>query len=262
MTATDRAEATAPARPPRRRLHPAVRWAIGVVVALVLLVAVDTGVRLFLQWRIATSVEESLPPGVTATVDARVHGVSTLWQLATGSFEHLELESTDLTVLGVTLAARVDGYGVTFGDGPLPALEVEQLAGELRIGQDALNRLVEVPGADGGVTLGDGTVAYSTTMSFLGLSVDVDLEASLVMQGDRLVVQATRIQLAGGPVDVDAADLLGDATIAVPICTADYLPVGIHLSGVDVSQAGVTVSITGNTIALDEATLGSRGTCR
>ena len=254
--------ATETARPPRKRLHPAARWAIALLCVLAGLVLVDTGVRLVLQWRIAESVETSLPPGVTADVDARVHGFSALWQLASRSLDHLELHTDDLTVLGVTLEARVDGYGVSLGEGPVPVVQAEQLVGELRIGQEALNRLVPVPGADGGVTLGDGTVAYGTSMSILGLTLDVDIEASLVMQGDRLVVQATRIQLVGGPLDVDAADLLGDATIAVPICTADYLPTGIHLSGVDVSPDGVTVSITANRVVLDEATLASRGTCR
>lgn len=246
----------------RRRLHPGLRWCIAILIVIAGAVLVDTGVRFFLQWRVATSVEEALPPGVAANVDARVHGFSAIWQLASGSFEHLELETDDLTVLGVTLGARVDGYGVSFGDGPVPTIAAEQLLGQLHVPQAAINQLVPVPGAEGGVTLGDGTVAYGTTMSLLGLSVDVDIEANVLVQGDRLIIQATKLQLVGGPVNVDAADLLGGATVAVPICSSEYLPAGIHLSGVDVSPTGVTVSITANQIALDEATLGSRGTCR
>lgn len=228
------------------------------------LVLLDAGVRIFLQWRIATTVEEVLPPGVTGDVEARVDGFSALWQVAHGEYEHVELRADELMVLGVPIAARVDGYGVRLGgDGPVPVPEVDELVGELRISQDSLNRLVPIPGATGGVELGEESIAYSTTMSLLGFDVDVNIEATVGMQGDRLVIQATRLEVTGGALGFDATDLLGDATtIAVPLCTASYLPPGIHLQAVDVSTTGVTVSITANRITLDEETLASRGTCR
>lgn len=250
------------AAPARKRLHPAVRWAIVVLAIVIGLVVIDTGVRLVLQWRVAVAVEDALPPGVTADVDARVHGFSAVWQLATGSLEHLELSTDDLTVLGVSFEARVDGYGVSFGDGPVPVIQAEQMTGQLFIGQDALNQLVPVPGASGGVTLGDGVVAYSTTLSILGVDLDVNIEATVEIQGERLIIQATGFEIVGGPVDLDAGQLLGGASIAVPICTSEYLPAGIHLRGIDVAPEGVTISIAANQVALDEASLASRGTCR
>lgn len=262
MNATESAS-TATTPPRRRRLHPAVRAAIVVLCVLAALVVIDTGVRLFLQWRIAASVSESLPPGVEGNVGARVHGFSAVWQLASGSLEHVELSAPELTVLGVPIAARVDGYGVRFTDGPVPVPTVDELTGELRIGQDALNRLVPVPGAEGGVTLGEGNVGYETTLSLLGLTVDVRVEAAVGMRGDRLVIEATSLQVVSGPLDVDAADLLGDATtIAIPLCTSTYLPIGLHLTAVDVSPGEVRVSVAATGFTLDESTLGSRGACR
>lgn len=248
--------------PRRRRMHPALRWGIVALAIVVGLVVIDTGVRLIVQWRVAVAVEEALPSGVTADVDARVHGFSAIAQLATGSLEHLELRTDDLTVLGVTIAARVDGYGVSLGDGAVPTLSVEQLTGSLHVSQDAINRLVPIPGATGGVTLGEDVVGYSTTLSILGLDLAVDIEATVRMEGERLVIQATKLDVVGGAVDFDAAELLENSVIAVPICTAEYLPAGIHLSDVSVDPEGVTVSITANRVDLDETTLETRGTCR
>ena len=246
-----------------RRLHPALRALVVTFAVLGAAIAVDTGVRLALQEHLETTVEETLPGGVTGTVDARVAGFSALWQLGTGSFEHVELASDDLTVGGVPLKVRVDGYDVAFGAGPVPTVRVGQLDGSLTISEEALNRFLTIPGAEGGIVLGEGHVDYATSLSLLGIRVDVDIEAIVRVQGDRLVVQATRLEATSGGLGGDAADLLGDAaTIAVPICSAQYLPAGIHLRAVDVSTGSVTVSVTANSLTLDEATLTSRGTCR
>lgn len=256
---------TTAANPAQRpgRLHPAARAAVVVLCLVAGLVLLDAGVRIFLQWRIAASVEEALPPGVEGHVEARVDGLSVLWQVVTGSLEHVELEADELRVLGVPLAANVDAYGVSLSDGPVPVPTVEALTGRLRIGQDALNALVPVPGAAGGVTLDEGRVGYDTTLSLLGLTVDVHVEATVAMRGDRLVIEATRLQIVGGPIDVDPTELLGGSnTVAIPLCTSTHLPIGVHLTGVDVSPGEVTVSVEATGFTLDESTLGSRGTCR
>lgn len=260
--ATETSTAAATPKPSRRRMHPLLRWAFIGLAVVAGLVAIDTGVRLFVQWRIAESVEAALPLGVSGDVDARVHGFSAIWQLARGELDHLELASDDLSVLGVTIEARVDAYGVSFGGSPVPVVRAEQLTGQVFVSTEAINTLVPVPGASGGVELGEGTVAYSTSMSFLGLTVDVDIEAIVAMQGDRLIIEATSIEFASGDLGFDAAGLLANATVAVPICTADYLPSGVHLTSVRVEPEGVTVEITANEIALDEATLDARDTCR
>ena len=111
--------------------------------------------------------------------------------------------------------------------------------------------------------LGDGEVSYATAVDFFGTSYSIDVAAVVHVQEDRLVVQATKLQLVGGPIDFDATSLLPNAsTVSFPICSAEYLPVGLHLSGVDIRPGSITLSITANTIALDEATLTSRGVCR
>lgn len=239
-----------------------MRWAIIVLAIIVGLVVLDTGARLVLQWRVAVAAEEALPEGVTADVDARVGGFSAIWQLASGSLEHLELSTDNLSLLGVTVEVDVDAYGVSFGDGDVPVLQAEQVSGRLNVDETAINTIVPIPGAEGGITLGDDLVSYSTSMSFLGMELAVDIEATVGMQGDRLIIQATKLDLVGGSVDVDAASLLSDSTIAVPVCTAQYLPAGVHLTGIDVSPGEATVSVTTNQIALDQSALETRGTCR
>src|SRR5690606_9654971 len=147
-----------------------------------------------------------------------------------------------LTVLVVSVGVGVDAYGVSFGDGPVPVLRAELLSGHLHVSDAALAALVPVPAASGGVTLGVGIVAHSTSMSLLGLVGHVHSNATLGMQGDRLVIQATRVDIVGGDADHDAAALLGDAAIAVPVCTAEYLPGAVHLTGIEVADEGVTVA--------------------
>lgn len=242
----------------RKPLPPFAKLAIVLGCVLAAVVLVDVGARLVLQWKISQSVEESMPAGVEGRVDTSVGGFSALWQLANRRFDHLELAAPDLRVAGVTLDARVDAYGVSAAD----PISVEQLAGSVTLTQDSVNAMNLVPGATGGIVLGEDEVSYATAWDVFGTPVNVDIDASVRMQGDRLVIQATRLQVVGGSVDFDALQLLPDAsTVSVPICSAEYLPAGMHLTGVDVNPGTVTFSVTATTIALDESTLASRGVC-
>ncbi|KAB1657331.1 DUF2993 domain-containing protein [Pseudoclavibacter chungangensis] len=246
-------------RPPRRRWHPLVK--LGVVLACIIagLVLVDVGARLFVQWRISQSVEESMPEGTSGEVQTSVGGFSALWQLANRHFDHVQLHAPQLAVAGITIDATVDAYGVSVADG----VGVEQLTGSVTLSQDSLNALVPVPGATGGIVLGDGDISYATAVDFLGTSYTIDVAAQVHVEGDRLIVQATKLQLVGGPVNFDATSILPNAsTVTVPICSASYLPPGIHLSGVEIAPGTLTVRVTATTIALDEQTLSQRGTCR
>lgn len=243
----------------KRRLHPLVK--LGIVLACVVagIVLIDFGARMIVQWRISESVEESMPAGTSGEVHTSVGGFSTLLQLAERRFEHVELHAPQLTVAGITIDAGVDAYGVSLTEG----VGVEQLTGTVSLSQDSLNALVPVPGAAGGIVLGDGEISYSTAVDFLGTSYTIDVAAQVHVEGDRLIVQATKLQLVGGPVNFDATSILPNAsTVTVPICSADYLPPGIHLSSVDISPGNLTVQVTASSIALDEQTLTARGTCR
>ncbi|MDO5052505.1 MAG: DUF2993 domain-containing protein [Pseudoclavibacter sp.] len=230
---------------------------LGLLVGAVLLA--DLAARFYLQWRIEQSVQEAMPPATRGELRARVHGLSALWQLAERDFEHISLESDRLELGGLVLSGRVDGYGVALLDGA----GMRQLSGSITLPAESVNALVQLPGSTSELRLGEGTVSYTSEVELFGTVMRVAVDASVAVQGDRLIVDASRVQVQGAGVDVDAAEWFGGSSVfTFPVCSAEHLPVGVQLTDVQVRPEGVTVAFSAQGLALDEATLNSRGSCR
>lgn len=251
------AAVTADRRPGRaRRLRTALITfgviALGIVIA-------DVAARAFVQWRIEQSVREAMPQDVSGDVHAQVHGFSALWQLANREFEHLTLTVPQLRAGELTLSARLDGYGVALLDGG----GIEQLRGSVTFPAESVRALVHLPGTVTELRLGEGTISYDTEVNLLGRSMGVSVDASVMSQGDRLIVSAQSVRLHGSGIDVDATQWAGGpSALTIPICSAEHLPAGVRLTDVSVRPEGITVMLSAQSVSLDEATLASRGTCQ
>ena len=90
---------------PRRRTSAGGRALIVVLMILVvlagILVLVETVGRSIAERNVATSIEQGLPEGVEGDVDVRIHGVSALWQVMTGSMDEIVATAPALDVYGV-----------------------------------------------------------------------------------------------------------------------------------------------------------------
>ncbi|PPF47100.1 hypothetical protein C5B85_02160 [Pseudoclavibacter sp. AY1F1] len=246
---------------PKRGMRTWVKMTLWLLGALLLLVGLDVGVRLVAQDRIAHHVQETLPPGVSGDVQARVYGFSTLWQLATGRASHVTVSADELTAYGLKLAASVDAYGVHIFDG----MRTEMLTGTLNVPEATLEGVAALPGTDASLTLGDDELSYASTVSFLGLTGTLTVDAQLRLIDGEVVIDPTNVEVSGTAFGQALTQALPDIDeFAVPICTADYLPAGLHVSELRIAEGMLTVGVEARNIALSAEIpdSGEFSTCR
>lgn len=238
-----------------------VKAALWVLGALLLLAGLDVGVRLVAQDRIAHHVQETLPPGVDGEVQAQVHGFSTLWQLATGRASHVTVSADELTAYGLQLAASVDAYGVHIFDG----MRTEMLTGTLNVPEATLQGVAALPGTDASLALGDDELSYTSTVSFLGLTGTLTVDAQLRLVDGEVIIDPTNVEVSGTAFGQALTQALPDIDeFAVPICTADYLPAGLHVAELRIAEGMLTVGLEARNIALSAEIpdSGEFSTCR
>ena len=257
-TSTDAAGA-----PPRRRNRAARAWItvlviLGVLVALA--VVADLVVRNVAEQRVAEQLEQNLPAGVEGDVEVRLGGFSVIAQYLSGSMDQVELSAPELTVNGVPIAVHVEAQDVPPGlDAP-----VGRATATIQATEAAVNSLIEVPGVQGDVVLGDGAVAYSDSVRVLGLPIEYTVTARPTAAGDTVLLEPTGVEVGaggGGAIDVSGLvdRLMGDDP--VPVCVAEYLPEGVDVQQIAVEPGSATVTLGATGISLDEQSLATRGSC-
>ncbi|MGO4594478.1 DUF2993 domain-containing protein [Leifsonia sp. 2TAF2] len=251
-----------PDQPGRRRRRPLrLLLAIGipVVVVVVLLVVVDTAVRAYAEQRVSAEIEKKLPADIQGEVTTHIGGFSVLQQYLSGSFQSVELDAPKLVVKGAPLSAKVIATGVP-ADFSKP---IADATGTLSISQDSLNKLVQIPGATGGITLNDGTVGYDGTLDLLGLPVGYTVTATPKAAGDQVLLQPEKASLKTGAGNVNLDRLLQALTSQgpFPVCAAQYLPDGVQVADIAVTPGRATVRLTASDFVLDEKFMNSKGRC-
>lgn len=247
-----------PARQGRRRA-----WTIVAVVGAVLGIAIlavvaDIVGRQMGEAQLERQLEANLPAGTTGTFDVTIHGFSFLAQLAQQRYEQVDIASGDLAAAGIPLVLEGSLFDVTAGDAPVAG----RLEGDLRLSPEAANALITIPGATSGLTFGDGTVAFTSSIDVLGFPLAVDAAGTVALEGHDVVIDLTSLRFQAGGLDADPQDIwpeFGDARI--PVCVEQYLPAGVRLADLAVSPDGITASFAAEQLPLDEASLATRGTC-
>lgn len=253
-------ESTNPTEPVRRRR----RRGLGVVIALIVVgvlavgvVVADVSLRVYAEDRAASEIAASLPDTVEGDIDVSIGGFSFLQQYLSGTFDRVTLDAPALTVSGVPVDAHVVATGVP-ADLSKP---IGTASATLTLGQDAVNSIVEVPGA-ATLTLDDQAVRYDGAISFLGLSIDYLVTASVSVTPDSVVLTPQKATLTAGSTVVDASDAL-DAILdqPIPLCVASYLPQGVELADLTISPGRATVVLRASDLSIDETSLRTLGVC-
>lgn len=234
--------------------------ALVVVVVVVLAVGVvvaDVSLRAYAQNRAASEIAASLPDTVDGDIDVTIDGFSFLQQYLSGTFDRVELDAPALTVSGVPVDAHVVATGVPTD----LSKTVGTASATLTLNQDAVNSVVEVPGS-ATLTLDDQAVGYDGTISFLGLSIDYLVTASVSVTPDSVVLTPQKATLTAGSAVVDASDAL-DAVLdeKIPLCVARYLPQGVELADLTIEPGQATVVLRASDLSIDETSLSTLGVC-
>ncbi|GAA1841375.1 LmeA family phospholipid-binding protein [Agromyces salentinus] len=244
---------------PRRRVKPWAIALVSVVAVGALLVVADLVTRSALEQRIVDEVEANLPEGVEGEVSAHLGGFSVLAQLVTGSFEEVTLDVPGLEVRGNPLDAHVVAAGVPLQEGA----PIDRVTGTVDIDEASLNQLVEIPGADGEISLGEGTLGYGTTFQVLGFDLSAAVTASAEAAGTSVLLTPVGVEVSAGGNDLDlsglAQQVLGDEQVEV--CVAEYLPAGLLVEDIALTDGHARVAFTATDIPFEEASLRTTGTC-
>jgi hypothetical protein len=249
---------------PRRR-RPLRTLIIVLVVLIVLLVAAviafTIGDRVFrsnAEAQIETRVSQSLPKGVTGSVDADIGGGSALLQWLHGSFDDVDLTSRSLRVAGAPASARVHLTGV-----PVDGAEVKTANASFTIGQAAFKDVPALRNA--GATapkLGTGIVSTTLKRTVLGidLKVAVVLKPSLTKQTVHLRPRSATV--TAGPATIPATAIVQQLLPnGVSVCAASYLPRGVSVTSLVVQKGRAVVGLAARNIDLNGLGSARTGTC-
>ena len=256
-------ETIAPGRevPPHRRRGGRAWIVVLVILAVIaaLLVVADLVARGIAERQVGQQLEANLPEGVEGGIDVSIGGFSVIGQYLMGSMDEVRLSAPELTVAG----APVD-VAVELRDVP-PALDgpVGRIDASVRADASTVEALMTLAGVDGGVTLGDGTVAYERSVEVIGIPLRVVVTATPVAAGDTVILESVAAELAAGDTAVDVSSLvgrvLGDGP--VEICVAEYLPEGAQVGAIAITPGDVRVDLDGEGLSLDEQSLATMGGC-
>jgi hypothetical protein len=208
---------------------------------------------------VSDEIEKNLPSDVKGEVTTHIGGFSVLQQYLSGTFERVELDAPTVVANGAPLSARLVATGVP-ADFSKP---ISEATGTLSISQDSLNKLVQIPGATGDITLGDGTIGYDGSISLLGLPVQYTVTATPEAAGDQVLLKPEKANLKTGAGNVNLDRLLQALTSQgpFPVCAAQYLPEGVQVEDIQVAPGHATVRLTARDFVMDERFLKSKGRC-
>lgn len=252
---------TSAATVPRRR-RPGKGWMVVLVILLVisaLLVVADVVARGVAERQAAQQLEAGLPEGVEGEIDVSIGGFSVIAQYLGGSMDQVRLRAPELVVAGAPIDVVVELRDVP------PALDgpVGRIDASVRADDATVDALVTLAGVEGGVTLGDGDVAYERSVEVLGIPLRVVVTATPVAAGDTVVLESIAAELVAGDAPVDVSSLVdrvvGEAPVA--ICVAEFLPEGARVDAIVVTESGVRVDIDASSLSLDERSLTTMGSC-
>lgn len=238
-------------------------WIVAVVILAALVAAffvTDAALRSTAEKRVAKQIDSSLPGGVTAHATVTIGGFSVIAQYLEGSFDQVKLSAPTMLVHGVPIGVHVTARGVPT-DRSKP---VKQIRGTISLSQDAVDKIVAVPGSTSKVTLGVNRVTYGGTASVLGLDFGytVTANAKAATNGSGIVLTPSGVKLNQGSASFDLSRVVGAVLkTPIPVCTAGFLPPGVRVTGVSISPARAVITLNAAEVALTGAMLSRTGSC-
>lgn len=214
---------------------------VGVVVA-VLLALVVVGDRVA-----ASAAERTIADRVAADlqgatgVTTTIHGVPVLTQVAKGSLDQVTVTADQVPASGLTLDdLTVELYGVSTTS-PRTADRVDATASV------STEQLQAKLGSDWTVKV-DGDALVASTQA-LGL-LPVEARVVPTVRDGKLALDLDKVSVVGVEVQGDSVPSAVHERIDALVSSVGALPLGLTLTGVDVTPAGVTLQASGTDVAL------------
>lgn len=252
---------------PRRRRRPALAIALlfllfGLLTAVAVLV--DNGLRAAAEERVGTEIRAALSLPADAPLDIEIGGLSMILQLLTGSIEEVTIESSSVTLGGLTGPARLAASGVPVDlSAPAESVELAFGATEQSLTEISAN-LSGLPITS--VAIEGEQIAVSAQFEALFVSLPLAVGLSPAAVDGQIAFTPTSIRL--GEAEFDADDLrsrfgaIAERALQTQnVCVAQYLPAALALESVRLADPRMVLTFTGTDVALDEASLSVLGSC-
>lgn len=245
----------------RRRIGVLVVASLSTLALVAVYFVADSLTRNHVENRVEQEIAAGLPENVTGDVQVSIGGVSVFWQYLVGNFDRVDLMAPALEVSGVPASVHIVATDVPTNT----TLPVGEVHGTLDFSSEAFDVLLSEAGAspDAKLELGDGDVAYSGSFSVLGLDIGYRATAVPRAVNDNLVLtpQSAELTSTGGVLDVSwIVQLILDQQ-PLSVCIARYVPVGVELTGVNVTPERARIMLYSSGLALDEQPLSTLGSC-
>lgn len=242
------------------------RIGIGLAITAVVLVlvalalwAADSIFRGMAEDAAASTIEGRLPDAVSADVDISIEGGFFLPQLLSGSFTEITATTNDASYDGVPFDAVVHAYGVPTDTSGA----IRKARADVTLDEDALNELLELPGSDPRLSLGEGTLSYEDQAQVFGFSVGYAVTAEPSAHGKTVELAPVRAEVTSdlGSLNLDSVidNLLGGEPVSV--CVASRLPEHVSVDDIAVSPGSAVITLHAVKLPLDSAALSTTGSC-
>lgn len=232
-----------PHEPPRRRTRRTTLIVTAVIVVATLLVgfiAADRVVDFTTEQKIAASLE---PYG---DADVNVEGFPVLTQMAGGTLDTVHVtadraqyENVDFTDVDAKLFdVPVDTsrpIGTVEASAVIPLSTIDSLATEH----------ASLPEGMAFTTVDSGLYLQG---SLLGQDLLIGIESKA--ESRRAVVNATSIRLGSAEVDIDSLPSFLTSSISDIVIDLDFLPVGLELTDIETTDAGLEISLHGTGVSV------------
>ena len=255
-----------PAAPRRRRR---AGWGI---VAVVLVVAVVVGLfvaegaaRSYATDRIHDELVTAFDLDTDHPMAIDLGGGLLLAQAAAGRIDSVDVAIDDVPLGDLTGSVHLAGTGIPLDE----TAPTETLTATATVDEENVAKLGDyLSGVDlDSISLGDGVIDVSATVSALFLSVPVS--AAIVPSADNgeLVFTPQSVTVNGAVVDIGdlSSGPLGDLASrflgSQSFCIAQYLPAAITLEKVAVTGGDLVLGFAGSDVALGGTGLSTKGTC-
>lgn len=249
---------------PRRRGGRHAAFVIALVVVAIAVVGLalwlaDGLVRGMAEDGVEDALESKLPDNVEADLEVSIGGGLFLPQLTAGAFDDVTVAADDAQVDGIPFDIVVTAHGVPLDESGT----IDETTAVVTGGEDAANALLVLGGADPRLSLGDGTLSYDQSTSFLGLTVGYTLVTEPEAHGDSVSLAPVHVEIVTDLGNVDltpfVSSLLGEEPAT--ICVASSLPSGINVDNIDVTPEALTLTLSATNMPRNGPDLNSRGSC-
>jgi hypothetical protein len=221
---------------------------------------IDQTVRGVAQDQAEKQIADQLPGQVTGRVDVSIEGEWVIPQLIRGRLDRVVLDGQNLQADGTPFQAHIVATDVP--------TDQERTVGSVvaTVSMDeapASALLAKTAGTPPDLKFGDGTLGYSGSTRILGLTLGYTVAAEPVLRdGSTVVITPAQVALQAGSLKVDLAKTIqGIRDITYPVCVAQYLPAGVAVQDVTVTDARASVTVASDSLKLTRDSLGVVGSC-